>query len=473
MPFALRRRTIRTAAGLVGARSKWEKPLGTLKAHAAPSKEFFVRMITKDIHLEDCILDLIDNCLDGARRNSANAPDATRYQGFAARIEISPDFFKIEDNCGGIGVDQAIDYAFHFGRRKDAPPGDHSIGLYGIGMKRAIFKMGNAIAIRSSTNLDSFAATIDVDAWLAKAPVKGADGSLHEDWDFDLDDAPALAYPGTQISIQQLYPEVSRQFADPTFRNGLVRIVSRDYAHFIAKGFSITVNGIPVAGFRFAVREGENIKPLRTHYVDETGIRVEIIAGMAAAPPDDLSPTERRSETDYYGWFVLCNDRVIVASDKGEQTGWGESGGPLWHYQYNGFLGIVNFVADNPTLLPWRTTKRDVDDTNPAYRRALVRMREVARAWVKYTNDRRVDLAHAKEAEARAVARPISAVERNEALRMPAPPAAQRVMYSSIQYTKPVGEIEKAKRLLKSPRMSNARLGEATFDYFVEHEGDV
>lgn len=35
-------------------------------AHANPTKSFFVRMITRDISLEDCILDLIDNSIDGA-----------------------------------------------------------------------------------------------------------------------------------------------------------------------------------------------------------------------------------------------------------------------------------------------------------------------------------------------------------------------------------------------------------------------
>ena len=40
------------------------------KANAHPTKDFFVKMITKDIALEDCLLDLIDNCIDGARRHS-------------------------------------------------------------------------------------------------------------------------------------------------------------------------------------------------------------------------------------------------------------------------------------------------------------------------------------------------------------------------------------------------------------------
>jgi hypothetical protein len=36
------------------------------KAGANPTKAFFVTMITRDITLEDCILDLIDNSVDGA-----------------------------------------------------------------------------------------------------------------------------------------------------------------------------------------------------------------------------------------------------------------------------------------------------------------------------------------------------------------------------------------------------------------------
>jgi hypothetical protein len=38
------------------------------QAVAAPTKQFFVSMLTRDISLEDAILDLIDNCLDGALR---------------------------------------------------------------------------------------------------------------------------------------------------------------------------------------------------------------------------------------------------------------------------------------------------------------------------------------------------------------------------------------------------------------------
>lgn len=40
----------------------------TDKAQACPTKQFFVSMLTRDISLDDAILDLVDNCLDGALR---------------------------------------------------------------------------------------------------------------------------------------------------------------------------------------------------------------------------------------------------------------------------------------------------------------------------------------------------------------------------------------------------------------------
>ncbi|MBF0956152.1 MAG: hypothetical protein HXK15_07140, partial [Actinomyces sp.] len=40
----------------------------TDQAQASPTKQFFVSMLTRDIGLADAILDLLDNCLDGAMR---------------------------------------------------------------------------------------------------------------------------------------------------------------------------------------------------------------------------------------------------------------------------------------------------------------------------------------------------------------------------------------------------------------------
>ncbi len=256
------------------------------KADAMPTKEFFVRMITRDISLEDCILDLIDNCLDGARRQIAVQDDdgsvVENYEGFRADLHIGQEKFSIKDNCGGIGIDNAIDYAFHFGRRPDAPDdGDHAIGLYGIGMKRAILKIGTGITIHSSTRDEAFICTIDVEDWLS-----------HDDWEFDMYDAEKLTGTGTEILISKINKGIADEFGDNTFINTLARIVSRDYALFLDKGFTISINGRDLEGYGYAVKESDEFKSYRVSY-DDGDVRVEIIAGMAAAPPSDIEPKDR------------------------------------------------------------------------------------------------------------------------------------------------------------------------------------
>ena len=68
---------------------------------ATPVKSFFVSMLTRDIKLEDAILDLLDNCVDGIIRHQ-NQGKSKPYKGYKAEIEFNGDTFSITDNCGGI-----------------------------------------------------------------------------------------------------------------------------------------------------------------------------------------------------------------------------------------------------------------------------------------------------------------------------------------------------------------------------------
>ncbi len=82
----------------------------TDQAQASPTKQFFVSMLTRDISLADAILDLLDNCLDGALR-LADGKDVDYAKHFV-KIELTDDHFSIADNCGGIPRDVAKNYAF-------------------------------------------------------------------------------------------------------------------------------------------------------------------------------------------------------------------------------------------------------------------------------------------------------------------------------------------------------------------------
>ncbi|MEO1173140.1 MAG: ATP-binding protein, partial [Myxococcota bacterium] len=124
------------------------------EAETRPSKSFFVTMLTRDIDLRDAILDLLDNCIDGAVRSGVATGDEHRpYAGYWARLSLSGEQFLLEDNCGGIPIGAARNRAFRLGRPPEAAPagGDgKTVGVYGIGMKRAIFKLGRNARIAST-----------------------------------------------------------------------------------------------------------------------------------------------------------------------------------------------------------------------------------------------------------------------------------------------------------------------------------
>ncbi len=121
---------------------------------AAPTKRFFVEMFTRDIDLRDAILDLLDNCIDGVvRSKSFNRAHKRPYANYWAKISLDADHFSISDNCGGISRELAEKSAFMLGRPADYEEETKgpTVGVYGIGMKRAIFKMGREADVTSQS----------------------------------------------------------------------------------------------------------------------------------------------------------------------------------------------------------------------------------------------------------------------------------------------------------------------------------
>ena len=134
--------------------------------NAMPTKAFFVNMLVRDISLERAVLDLLDNCIDGAK--NLRPGDASDYSGLSVRIKMDGKHFKIEDNCGGFDIEKARAYAFRFGRPHDADSTDYSIGQFGVGMKRALFKFGKRFEVESTTDSEHWSMHVDVKRWLRK-----------------------------------------------------------------------------------------------------------------------------------------------------------------------------------------------------------------------------------------------------------------------------------------------------------------
>lgn len=193
-----------------------------------PEKDFFISMLTRDIDLQDAVLDLLDNCVDGAIRvRSKVMAEKDSFKGFWAHITFDDDKFVIEDNCGGIPWQIARDYAFCLGRREGIPaPKPGMIGVVGIGMKRAIFKMGRECYVHSCHKDDTFLVTIPP-SWFAK-----------RDWpDFEAErEKPAKAGHGTIIEVKDLTSDAKKDFAEgASLRANFSTMVAESYSILIEK----------------------------------------------------------------------------------------------------------------------------------------------------------------------------------------------------------------------------------------------
>lgn len=357
--------------------------------HTDPTKDFFVKMITRDISLRDCIFDLLDNAIDGARRSPATG-DGLIFDGHRVDINFDSTQFNIKDNCGGIKLSDAIDYAFHFGRKPHSPTDvKGGIGLYGIGMKRAIFKIGKYCEVVSHASDASYKVIINVPAWEAQGT-----------WDFDYEDTAPIADKGTNVLITNLNDGIAQMLGDPGFENELLKDIARDYAFFILQGLHIEVCGSIVPSYKFQLVNSEQVVPAVEAY-DDDGVSVRILVGLVDELPNDIPDELRPTEVERYGWFVICNERVVLAADKSERTVWGDDDFKVWHPQYNGFAGFVFFSSEDQSKLPWTTTKRELDASSPLYRRAIVKMKILTDQFTKYTNTRKHNLEAARAAEVR------------------------------------------------------------------------
>jgi hypothetical protein len=68
-----------------------------------------------------------------------------------------------------MSIEMAQKYAFRFSRDSRTPKTVRSIGQFGVGMKRTLFKLGTHFVIESRTTRDSFKLDVPVDEWRREA----------------------------------------------------------------------------------------------------------------------------------------------------------------------------------------------------------------------------------------------------------------------------------------------------------------
>src|SRR6266850_114192 len=359
----------------------------THQANAFPTKRFFLEMFTRDISLEDCILDLIDNSIDALVRSknvdfvesifNRNGKLSKEQKSHLPKVTVSfsERLFTIEDNCGGISRKEAREDAFNFGHDEEhgAEEGRRQLGAYGIGLKRALFKIGEEFEIISKTRDEGFSATLNVSEWSRK------DDGLN-DWRIPIEyvgGAHTAKSAGTKITIHKLRPETRMVFLDETFESRLYKAIAQTYALFLERYIRVYLKEKVVLPLDIPIGTSDQVGIAHEQF-EENEVKVKIFAGVAAKDASDSWRAESA------GWYVLCNGRVVVPANKSELTGWGAELLPAFHSKYRPFVGLAFFQSEHPLRLPWTTTKRSLNRESPIYQKARTTMASIARPVLSF-----------------------------------------------------------------------------------------
>jgi hypothetical protein len=436
-----------------------------IDAKANPEKRLFISLLTRDLSLIDAFLDLMDNSINSALVASklplSTAKDYIKLLSLKPeqklpKIEITFDkkVISIEDTAGGISLANARSKVFMFGRRDDLDSDDR-LSVYGIGLKRAIFKMGETIHIVSNHPDKGFTLELDVKKW---------ERDSKQPWTLPIQGYTSKTEPyGTKLYIRDLHDDVKTRLTDALFEAQLKRRISESYVYFLNRVVIARVNNEDVQPLSLDM--GENFA---SDNFTREGVTCQIIAGLGR-------PKDGRFIAENSGWFIFCNGRAVAFADKSSLTGWG-SLLPTFQPKHRPFLGLVFFVSDFAEKLPWATTKSSINEESLIWQDAKRRMADVGRQVTSFL-DRRygeggtdISPAELNEVSGDDVSAFTAVASARRTFKVTSKKAQKAPEDTTVQYKAKITDVERIKSYLGTRTMSNGEVGRYTFDYFLKNE---
>jgi hypothetical protein len=436
-------------------------------ANANPEKRLFISLLTRDISLIAAFLDLIDNSVNAAVESSSDRlKSAEGYQNVFDDSSINPSVniyltisgekIEIRDTAAGISAKLAAEHVFKFGRSDDDSDSRDRLSVYGIGLKRAIFKLGRIINIRSDHTEGGFDLKLDVSKWAA---------DTGQPWTFPItkrNPAPPEKC-GTKITVSELYDDVSRRINDGIFNGQLRDTISRTYAFYMAKFVQIHLDNVVVEPVIIDIADNRTSESMQIGDVS-----CAIAAGIG-------QPQGGQFRDKSAGWFIFCNGRTVVSADKTRLTGWSNPGAelPIFQPKHRPFVGTVFFVSDDPEKLPWTTTKSGINEDSAVWQQAKRHMVVVARSVLSFLDGRYTDEGtEVASDDLKAVGKDRISVLSSaiSGKRTFAPPKIVEPTTTRIQYDAKLTDIRRIAQYLRRPGMSGSDIGRHTFFYFLRNE---
>lgn len=306
---------------------------------AVPSKRLYLSIIS-DYGLNQAVSELIDNALDAWVITGRSRP-----LNIAVTLDTDQQTILIVDDAGGIkkaDIKNVIAPG-HTGTKPD----DETIGIFGVGTKRAVVALAQDIKIASRHKTEKTYQVEITDDWLAE-----------ETWELPVYEVDNISSATTKIELSRLRFKITADSVKELREHD-----GAAYALFLSeKNLSIRINSdgiMPVLFENWAFPPGyEPRKYTGTIQTQRGGkVQVEVVSGLS----NESSPS-----TGEYGAYFYCNNRLVARALKNHDVGFTTGLIGLPHPRVSLARAIVK-LRGNAQLMPWNSSKSSINTHNEVF----------------------------------------------------------------------------------------------------------
>lgn len=307
---------------------------------ATPLKRMYLSIIA-DYDLNKAICELIDNALDLWVKNHRES-----HLTIDILLDQAQQRIEVRDNAGGLDKSE-LAYIVGPGHTGNLET-DRTIGIFGVGTKRAVVALSQDIRIRTRKQRnETYQIELD-DAWIRE----------NDDWMLPVYRIDSIPEGSTFIELVKL----RKNLTDVIIKD-LVTHLGATYSRFMRNHkIKITVNTADLEPIKFENWAfPPNYEP-RIYFgtveaQDGKTVRVKAVAGLTM----ESSPSGGE-----YGVYFYCNNRLIARGLKTYDVGFtkGIAGKP--HADIS-LARIIVFMSGEARLMPWNSSKSDIDPSHPIF----------------------------------------------------------------------------------------------------------
>ncbi len=327
---------------------------------AVPSKRVYLSIIA-DYDLNRSICELVDNAIDSWNKHRPSE---------SLLIEIDLDCqqqsITVKDNAGGI-PEEEISVIVSPGGSKNQE-GDQTIGIFGVGSKRAVVAMSQLIRIYSRHSQGKTVLVEVDDEWLNA-----------DTWNLDVyEDSYQLKESCTEIQLSKLRSPINEE-EEETLRTHLEEV----YGKMVQAGdVRILLNEEAVAPRHFEKWSfPPDYEPTShsdvTSFKRKDGTEGEVFVEMMAGLTKSGEPSDGE-----FGVYFYCNNRLVAKAMKSYDVGFtkGKIGNP---HPTQGLARVIVYLEGSASLMPWNSSKSEIDTKHPVFKAIQPHIIEVMDTYAK------------------------------------------------------------------------------------------